>query len=229
MAFSRGGKVFWFIMVVIWLEKKYTTREFIPGWRGILLAKKFNSRLEVLQGAKVIAMQIDWLDNLYRLPLTLLILIHHSEMEEKINYSKEQLLWLSHFHEWNQSAMWFNWILSIFFSLKHIKHILDYKITCICVNYSLHRLILGPRILSLLKQNVSHCLCVYSSINKDPLCCRFASVGMTPKTQLYSVWKRGLFWAINPAMAMWSLAQFTLFLDLGLYPALCFVLLEWNS
>lgn len=29
-------------------------RDFIPGWSSISLAKNFNSRLEVLQGAKVI-------------------------------------------------------------------------------------------------------------------------------------------------------------------------------
>lgn len=77
------------------------------------------------------------------------------------------------------------------------------------------------------KQEVSLCLCADSSINKVPLCCRFTSMGISPKTQLCSVWKQGLFWTISPAMAMGSLAQFTLFLDLGLYPALCSTLLEW--
>lgn len=84
-------------------------------------------------------------------------------------------------------------IFFFFFALKHIKHFFDSKITCICMKYSLHRLILGLLIFSLPKQNVSCCLCADSSINKDPLCFRFASVTMTPKTQPYSVWKQGLF------------------------------------
>lgn len=136
---------------------------------------------------------MDWLDNLWRLPLTLLILIRHGEMEEKINWSKEQLLWLSHFHEWNQSAMWFNRIVSNLFLLWNMLNISLTPRSPAYVKYSLHRLILDPQILLLPNQNVSCCLCADSNINKDPLRCRLASVGMTPKTQPYSVWKQGLF------------------------------------
>lgn len=113
-------------------------------------------------------MQMDWSDNLWRLPLTLLILIHRSEMEEKINWSKEQLLWLSHFHEWNQSAMWFNCIVSIIFHFKIYLYFTAY------VKYSLDRLILDPQILSLPNQNASCSLCADARIKRDPLCCGFA-------------------------------------------------------
>lgn len=97
-------------------------------------AEKFNSKLEGLQGAEVILMQVDWLDKLWRLPLYQLILIHHSEMEEKINRSKEQLLWLTHFHAWNQSAVWFNCSVSFFFFFcfkTDTKCFCDFKVTCI--------------------------------------------------------------------------------------------------
>lgn len=74
-----------------------------------------------------------------------------------------------------------------------MKCFFDSKITCMCdvlfaqINSrSSSSVIIKP-------MSLSHRLCGDSNTKKDQLCCRFVSVGMTMKTQLYSAGKQELF------------------------------------
>jgi len=70
--------------------------------------------------------------------------------------------------------------------------------------------------------SLSHWLCADSNINKDQLCCRFASVGMTVKTQLYTVGKQELL--LNYQSSYGNVEFSTAYSDSGLKFVPCIVL-----